>query len=199
MQREIVARVAPTESAELDRLVARGRLTGYTVEVDTSYLHAVSPTLTYRMYAGHTGSARNLDLFCTAMHGLGAELRASRVTGTTAVAGGLVRTDQICVRAAFEDDQMLWRAVVLVEERFTCRPGAVPASWRFPDVRICGGAPPGTIAVWAHRWGPAVALAVSPVPPAPDGTCVSVRVLARWADLLTATGQRTSEAAVTPR
>jgi hypothetical protein len=185
MQGQIVARVVPAPSAELDRLVARRRLTGYTVEVDTSYLHAVSPTLTCRMYAGHTGSARNLDLFCTATRGIGAELRASRAMGTTAVAGRLVRTDQICVRAAFEDDQMLRRAVVLVEERFTCRPGAVPGSWRFPDVRIRGGAPPGTIAVWAHQWGPTVALAASPVPPVPDGTRASVRVLARWADLLT--------------
>lgn len=190
MQRETVARVAATPSAELDRLVASGRLSGYTVEADTSYLHTVRPTLTYRMYAGHSASLRNLDEFCAAMRRIGAELQASRLTGTTAGPGGLARTDQICVRAAFEDDRSLGRAVALVEDRFTCRPGGVPGSWRFPDVRISGGEPPSTIAVWAHRWGPAVALALSPIPPAPDGTSVSVRVLARWADLLKDTGQR---------
>jgi len=33
----------------LDRLVAGGRISGYTVEADTSYLDADRPTLTYRM------------------------------------------------------------------------------------------------------------------------------------------------------
>ena len=164
MQRETVDRVASTPSAELDRLVADRRLTGYTVEVDTSYLQATRPTLTYRMYAGCAVSVRNLDVFCAAMNGIGAELQASRLTGTTAVPDGLVRTDQVCVRAGFEDDRTLGRAVALVENRFTQRPGAVPGSWWFPDVRISAGTPRGTIAVWAHRWGHAVALALTPMP-----------------------------------
>ncbi|HYW24279.1 MAG TPA: hypothetical protein VE953_08935 [Terriglobales bacterium] len=83
----------------LDRLVAGGRISGYTVEADTSYLDADRPTLTYRMYAGHSTSRHNLDRFCSSMAGLGAELRASRLLGTTAGAGGLLRTQQICVHA----------------------------------------------------------------------------------------------------
>lgn len=172
-------------SAVLDRLVADGRLSGYTVEEDTSYLEAERPTLTYRMYAGHSTSRRNLDEFCLVMARIGAELRTSRLVGTTAAPGGLARTDQICVTAAFDDDQMLRLAVALVEDRFTCGPGAVAGSWRFPDVRISSAAPPGTIAVWAHRWAAAVALALSPIPPAAASSCVGVRVLACWTDLLT--------------
>src|SRR5207245_10205963 len=107
--------------------------------------------------------------------GIGAELRASRLVGTMAAPGGLARTDQICIRAAFDDDRTLGRAVELVEHRFTCGPAAVPGSWRFPDVRVSGCAPPGTIAVWAHRWGAAVALADSAPGPAPGGPCVGGR------------------------
>lgn len=172
-------------SAVLDRLVADGRLSGYTVEEDTSYLEAERPTLTYRMYDGHSTSRRNLDEFCLVMAHIGADLRTSRLVGTMAAPGGLVRTDQICVTAAFDDDQMLGLAVGLVEDRFTCGPGAVAGSWRFPDVRISRAAPPGTIAVWAHRWTAAVALALSSTPPAPASRCVGVRVLACWTDLLT--------------
>lgn len=172
-------------SAVLDRLVADGRLSGYTVEEDTSYLEAERPTLTYRMYAGHSTSSRNLDEFCLATTRIGAELRTSRLVGTTAAPIGLVRTDQVCVTAAFDNDRMLGLAVALVENRFTCSPGAVAGSWRFPDVRISGSAPPATIAVWAQRWAAAVALAPSSVPPAPEGRYVGVRVLACWTDLLT--------------
>ena len=66
----------------LDRLVADGGLSGYTVETDTSYLYAERPTLTYRMYAGDDASGRNLDAFCMAMTGIDAELCASRLVGT---------------------------------------------------------------------------------------------------------------------
>ena len=169
----------------LDRLVAGGRLSGYTVEADTSYLDAERPTLTYRMYTGPSTSRRNLDEFCLAMIRVGAELRTSRLVGTMAAPGGLVRTDQTCVTATFDDDRRLGLAVAQVEERFTCSPGAVAGSWRFPDVRISGAAPAGTIAVWAHRWAGAVALSLSRIPPAPEGSCVVARVLACWSDLLT--------------
>jgi hypothetical protein len=172
-------------STLLDRLVADGRLSGYTVEADTSYLDAERPTLTYRMYAGHSTSRHNLDEFCLAMIRVGAELRTSRLVGTIAADGGLVRTDQVCVTAAFDDDRMLGLAVSQVVDRFVCGPGAVAGSWRFPDVRVSGAAPPGTIAVWAHRWAGTVALSLSRIPPAPGGSSVGVRVLPCWSDLLT--------------
>jgi hypothetical protein len=101
-------------SDALDRLVAGGRISGYTVEADTSYLDADRPTLTYRMYAGHSTSRHNLDQFCSSMAGLGADLSASRLLGTTAGAGGLLRTQQICVRAVFADEHALGRAAALV-------------------------------------------------------------------------------------
>jgi hypothetical protein len=175
-------------SDALDRLVAAGRISGYTIEADTSYLDADRPTLTYRMYAGHSTSQHNLDQFSSTMAGLGAELRASRLLGTTASADGLLRTRQICVCAVFADDRALGRATALVKDRFTCGPEAVPGSWRFPDVRITGGEAIGTIPVWAHRWGAAVTLSLSPMSPAPGGVCAGVRVLARWTDLLTRGG-----------
>ena len=172
-------------SDALDRLVACGRIPGYTLEADTSYLDADRPTLTYRMYAGHTTSRHNLDQFCSLMADLGAELRASRLLGTTAGAGGLLRTQQVCVCAVFADEHMLGRATALVKDRFTCGPEAVPGSWRFPDVRITGGGSTDTIPVWAHRWGAAVTLSLSPTSPARGGVCAGVRVLACWTDLLT--------------
>lgn len=169
----------------LDRLVEGGHLSGYTVEADTSYLYAGQPTLTYRMYAGDNASGHNLDAFRAAMTGIGAQLCTSRLVGTVAGPGGLVRTNQFCVRAAFADERRLRRAVALVEDRFTCGPDAVTGSWRFPDVRISGGSAPGTVAAWAHRWNAAVALALSPASPAPNGVCVRVDVLACWTDVLT--------------
>ena len=174
-------------AAALDRLVANGRLSGYTVEADTSYLYAKRPTLTYRMYARHSASEHNLDAFWSAMSTIGAELRASRLVGIVAGPCGLVRTDQICIGAAFADARILERAVALVQDRFTCGPAAVPGSWRFPDLRVSGAAPEGTIAVWAHRWDAAVTLAASAVPPVPNATCTRVRVLASWAGLLSPT------------
>jgi hypothetical protein len=172
-------------SDALDRLVARGRISGYTVEADTSYLDADRPTLTYRMYAGHSTSQHNLDQFCSTMTCLGAELRASRLLGTTSGAGGLQRTQQVCVFAVFADDCALGRATALVKNRFTCGPDAVPGSWRFPDVRITGGEATGTIPVWAHRWGAVVTLSFSSMSPVPGGVRAGVRVLACWTDLLT--------------
>ena len=166
-------------------LVAGGCISGYTVEADTSYLAADRPTLTYRMYAGHSTSRHNLDQFCSTMAGLGAELRASRLLGTTAGAGGLLRTRQVCVCAVFGDDRALGRAAAVVKDRFTCGPDAVPGSWRFPDVRITGGEATGTIPVWAHRWGAAVTLSFSPMSPVPGGLRACVRVLACWTGLLT--------------
>ena len=182
-----------TVAAVLDRLVAGGQLSGYTIEADPSYLAARRPTLTYRMYVRSARSRRNLAEFRRAMAGLGAELRTWPLVGTVAAPGGLVRTDQVCVSATFADDASLRRGVSLVERRFT-RGGeeAAPGSWRFPDVRVSGGAPPGTIAAWAHRWGPAVALTLSPDPPTPGAVVAGVRVLERWAELLALSPSRPS-------
>jgi hypothetical protein len=177
-----------------------GRLSGYTIEADTSYLWTTLPTLTYRMYARDRVSGRNLDEFCRAMSGLGAELRAWRLLGTVARPGGLVRTEQVCVSAGFAGDLTLGRATALVRDRFTRGgPDAVPGSWRFPDVRVTGGAAPGTMRVWAHRWGAAVALTLSPNPPAPDGVRAPIRVLACWSHFLTTASATAGAGPTRPR
>jgi len=85
----------------------------------------------------------------------------------------------------FADEHALGCATALVKDRFTCGPEAVPGSWRFPDVRITGGEATDTIAIWAHRWGAAVTLSLSPISPARGGVRAGVRVLACWSDLLT--------------
>jgi hypothetical protein len=173
---------------QLDQAVARGRVTGYTIEEDTGYLDARLPTLTYRMYADGPESHRNLGEFAAAMAGLDARMRLSRVHGTVAEAGVLRRSRQLCLTAEFDGDRELGRAVELVERRFTYAPAAAPGSWRFPDVRIAGGAPSDTAAVYAHRWqggkACAVVLTLDAEAPAAGGVTSRVRVLQSWVGFL---------------
>lgn len=176
----------PAVVDHLDRLVGEGRLSGHTVEADTSYLDSARPTLTYRMYAGGATSERNLGTFCAAMEAIGARLRVTRLVGTVAGRHGVVRTDQRCAFAAFTSEGQLERAMELVERRFTLGgEHEVAGSWRFPDIRIGGSTPPGTITAWAHRRGPAVALSLSPDPLLTGAAVTTVRVMERWRDVLT--------------
>jgi hypothetical protein len=178
----------------LDRLVAAGRLSGYTLEDDSSYLDERRPTLTYRMYSEGAESLRNLGEFVAALADLGVQPRLSRVTGTVAgAAGGLRRTRQLCVTGTFRRDREVEEALALIQRRFTAGArAAVPGSWRYPDVRVTGSARAGTIGAWAHRWleAGAVVLSLSPAGPAPGGTVSRVRVLERWLDLLAPAASR---------
>ena len=172
----------------LDDLVARGRLTGYTVEEDTAYLEARVPTLTYRMYAGGAAARLNLGAFSAAVADLGAVIRLSRVRGNVAYAGLIQRSSQVCLTAEFASERTLDEAVEVVRSRFVAAPSAAPGSWRYPDVRVAGAAPVDTCAVFAHRWAAgrakAVALTLEPEPPAPRARTVQVRVLKNWVDFL---------------
>ena len=173
---------------QLDRAVATGRVTGYTIEEDADYLNARLPTLTYRMYAEGPESHLNLGEFAATIAGLDARMRLSRVDGTVAEAGVLRRSRQLCLTAEFDRERELERALHLVGGRFTYAPAAAPGSWRFPDVRVAGAAPTDTAAVYAHHWqiGKVNAVVLTLDADAPAGGAVTsrVRVLQSWVGFL---------------
>ena len=132
--------------AALDRLVRSGRVTGYTVEEDSSYLGAHVPTLTYRMYMDGPTSHLNLGAFASAMGELATTMKLSRVHGTVARGGALVRSRQLCLTAEFAGAREIGAAMAVVHARFVAAPTAAPGSWRFPDVRVTGALPTATAA-----------------------------------------------------
>ena len=172
--------------AQLDALVANGRVTGYTIEEDTRYLEARVPTLTYRMYVGDAESHLNLGAFAAAMSELGPIMRLSRVRGNLGDAGLIRRSKQLCLTAEFENDRALDDALRVVYGRFIAAPAAAPGSWRYPDVRISGAAPVETSGVFAHHWknDHAVVLTLEPDPPANGASTHPVRVLRSWVSFL---------------
>lgn len=174
--------------SHLDRLVASGRLTGYTVEEDTSYLCARLPTLTYRMYTEGPESHLNFGAFAAAMAGLGAAMRLWRLQGVVAEEGLIRRSPQLCVAAEFVDESGLADALHIINRRFVAAPAAAPGSWRYPDVRVSGAEPLSTAAVYAHQWqigrSGVVVLTLDPQPPADGARTDRVRVLPRWVGLL---------------
>src|SRR4029077_10574137 len=127
--------------AELDGLVSSGRITGYTVEEDPSYLCAHVPTLTYRMYMDGPTSHLNLGAFASAMGELAMTMKLSRVHGTVAHGSALVRSRQLCLTAEFAGEREIGAAMAVVHARFVAAPTAAPGSWRFPDVRVTGALP----------------------------------------------------------
>ena len=174
--------------AQLDDLVARGRVTGYTIEEDTRYLEGRMPTLTYRMYIEDAESHLNLGAFAAAMSELGPMMRLSRVQGALGDAGLIRRSKQLCLTAEFESDRLLDEALQIVYHRFIEAPAAAPGSWRYPDVRISGAEPLCAAAVFAHHWkrdhAGAVVLTLDPDPPAFGASTHRVRVLRNWVSFL---------------
>jgi len=170
--------------AQLDGLVAAGRVTGYTLEEDAGYLYAENPTLTYRMYAQGPESHRNLGEFAAAVAELGPRMRLSRVEGVVADGGRLWRSRQLCLTAEFPGEQGLAAAADLVHRRFTALPGAAAGSWRLPDVRMVGGRPLGTVTAYAHHWAhadaDAVVLTLQPAPPLHGAVTRRLRILDSW-------------------
>ena len=174
--------------AQLDDLVSSGRITGYTMEEDPGYLRAQVPTLTYRMYMDGPTSHLNLGAFAAAMGELAMAMKLSRVHGTVAHGGALVRSRQLCLTAEFAGEREIGAAMGVVHARFVAAPTAAPGSWRFPDVRVTGALPAATAAAFAHHWGSgrttAVALTLDPQPPMKGATPDPVQVLPSWVDYL---------------
>jgi hypothetical protein len=186
--------------SRLDRLVASGRVTGYTVEEDTSYIGARVPTLTYRMYIDGLESHLNLRAFAAAMADLGTSMRLSRVQGAVAYKGTIWRSRQLCLTTEFAGDGGLGDALDVVHERFVAAPAAAPGSWRFPDVRVTGAQPQSTAGAYAHRWqngrASAVVLTLDEEPPEAGAETTRVHVLRSWVSYLTGCPM---EFAVVPR
>jgi hypothetical protein len=174
--------------AQLDGLVSSGRITGYTVEEDSSYLCAHIPTLTYRMYMDGPTSHLNLGAFASAMGELAMTMKLSRVHGSVAHGGVLVRSRQLCLTAEFAGEREIGAAMAVIHARFVAAPTAAPGSWRFPDVRVTGAVPAATAKAFAHRWGngraTAVVLTLEPESPMEGATTVPVQVLPCWVDYL---------------
>ncbi|GAC1662200.1 MAG: hypothetical protein PVS2B1_20760 [Candidatus Dormibacteraceae bacterium] len=177
----------------LDALVISGRITGYTIEEDTSYLVARVPTLTYRMYADGAESHLNLGAFAAAMAELATVMRLSRVRGTVAEAGMLRRSKQLCLTAEFASERVIGEALDVIYRRFISAPAAAPGSWRYPDVRITGAEPQDAPVVFAHQWKrereDAVVLTLEPEAPGPGARTVRVRVLKSWVSFLGIKGE----------
>jgi len=186
--------------SRLDHLVASGRVTGYTVEEDTSYIGARVPTLTYRMYIDGPESHLNLGAFAAAMADLGSTMRLSRVQGAVAYKGSIWRSRQLCLTTEFAGESGLGDALDIVHEHFVAAPAAAPGSWRFPDVRVTGAQPRCTAGAYAHQWrhgrASAVVLTLDEEPPAAGAQTTPVHVLRSWMSYLTG---RPMEFAVVPR
>lgn len=178
----------------LDGLVTSGRITGYTIEEDTSYLAARVPTLTYRMYVDGAESQLNLGAFASAMADLATVMRLSRVRGTVAEAGVLRRSKQLCLTAEFASERMIGEALDVICRRFISAPAAAPGSWRHPDVRITGAEPRDAPVVFAHQWkrehADAVVLTLEAEPPQPGARTARVRVLKSWVGFLGRNAER---------
>lgn len=173
---------------DLDRLVAVGRLTGYTIEEDSAYLEAKIPTLTYRMYVDGAASQQNLGAFAAAMAELGAAMRLSRVRGNLGQAGSIRRSRQLCLTAQLGSTTAMDDAIEVVHRRFIAAPAAAPGSWRYPDLRVVGAEPQVLSVAFAHCWkaddATAVALTLDSEPPVFGAQTVRVSVLKNWVEFL---------------
>ena len=174
--------------SQLDDLVVSGRISGYTIEEDISYLTSARPTLTYRMYTRGADSHLNLGAFAAAMADLASTMRLSRVEGVLGIGGRVGRSAQLCLTAEFATSEFLVRALDVVRDQFTAAAAAIPGSWRFPDVRVIGATSPSTASVYAHEWphggATVVLLALTPVPPLVGARTHTVEVLHSWLSLL---------------
>lgn len=174
---------------ELDRLLARGAISGYTCEPPDAYLAGERPTLTYSMYASGRASRCNIARFAGTMRALGGELRYLPQVGYVCIAGGGVRQSrQVKIVVEFPDDECLETAIAVVQACFLAGGGRTPApgSWLYPDVRVTGTGrrPVGTFEALAHHIGAAtgrlVVLARAAAPPLPGMVTVPVLLLECW-------------------
>ncbi|HXA43223.1 MAG TPA: hypothetical protein VNV65_09990 [Candidatus Solibacter sp.] len=180
---------------ELDNLVERGEITGYTYEPEPAYLTTEAPTLTYSMYDSTQSGLGNLRAFAADMTSLGAHLATHRTTGSVAVHTGATvrihRSSQVTVRATFLSVARLSDGVRLVSRHYLASSGSNPraASWRIPDVRISGvRGIDGAIDAFAHTApfdaGAVVVLSLGRRPPLPGMTSHAVHLLPVWRNYL---------------
>jgi hypothetical protein len=175
---------------QLERLVASRAITGYTVEADPRYLDGDAPALTYSMPSNSPVGRRNLGLLAEELTGAGATVELAGRHGTWHWDGRVRRTLETTATAWFAGERDLRCGLATITARYVAGvPGAVPGSWRLPDVRVCGARTPGTVAVGAHRLPlaggtAAVVIAAADRPPLPGMRTLPVGVLPGWADYL---------------
>jgi hypothetical protein len=174
--------------ASLDRLVAQGVITGYTVEPPPLYLVSRLPALTYHCYANDPVSENNLQRLSADLQAFRPELTLRPLQGNVRRADGSIsRSDQLRMTARFETGTALEAALDLIGRRYLAGSGAwLPGSWQYPDVRVTGinWQPPGTTAATAHRLSlgrdSAVVLSLSHRPPLRRMRSYQVFLLERW-------------------
>lgn len=175
---------------DVERLVATGRITGYTVEPDPVYLRANVPALTYSMCCDDETGRRNLDLALAELRSAGARVDLVHRSGTWRWGPALRRTSETTAIGWFERADALHAALHAIRARYVAGSDhAVPGSWRVPDVRICGLVPAGTIAATAHELplpggGAAVVISLEETPPLLDMLSRRVAVLPCWTGYL---------------
>lgn len=184
-------------TGRLDRLVARGAISGYTRERSVAYLEGRLPTLTYSMYAFGADSLANRAFFNADMLRIGGRVRDFPQIGHVAAEGGVWRTEQVRIVVEFEQAGDLAKAVRVVQRDYVAGAGrsAICGSWMFPDVRITGlrqNQPlPGTVPATAQSGrAPAsehvVVLEGWSAPPRRGMTIRPVLLLDCWRDFLAA-------------
>ncbi|MDQ6882624.1 MAG: hypothetical protein M3077_00105 [Candidatus Dormibacteraeota bacterium] len=179
--------------ARFDQLTRSGLITGYTIEPPPLYLEALSPTLTYGMYAGDELSRRNIRALLGDLTILGAGLTVRPVHGNARRDDGRIeQSDQARIAARFARPEQLDAAVDRIRRRYTVGLSDAwhPASWLYPDVRITGVGhdPHGTVRAVAHTMRlerrSIVVLSRSTRPPLPGMASYPVRLLDCWAGYL---------------
>jgi hypothetical protein len=181
---------SPSALDDVERLVAAGRITGYTVEPDPLYLRANVPALTYSMCCADERGRRNLDLALAELRAAGARVDLVHRCGTWRWGSALHRTSETTAIGWFECAGSLLAALHALRARYVAGSGdAVPGSWRVPDVRVCGLLPAGTVPATAHELrlpggAAAVVISLEETPPLPAMHSRPVAVLPCWTGYL---------------
>jgi hypothetical protein len=175
---------------ELDRLLATGAITGYTIEPDTGYLRGEEPVVTYSMFERDATSRRNLRLLAAELRALGARVELVRRQGSWIWHGRVCRAADVMAIGWFPSPRQLEPAVATIRRRYTAGAAeAVAGSLLVPDVRVCGAAPRSTIVASAHELAAAdgcaaIVLDLQARPPLHGMITRPVRVLPCWAEYL---------------
>jgi hypothetical protein len=181
---------ASRELDDLERLVIAGRITGYTVEPDPTYLWAGAPVITYSMYEHGEASRRNLALAADELTAMGATVDLVRRLGTWRWATGVRRSTELAAICWFPREADVQVALGVLRSRYVAGGRrAVAGSWRVPDVRVSGAKPDHMIQANAHvmelgRGAAAVVIGLHAHPPLAGMSSQRLSVLPCWADYL---------------
>jgi hypothetical protein len=176
--------------ADMELLVATGRITGYTVEPDPVYLRADVPVLTYSMSCASQAGRRNARLALIELRAAGARVEVVHRRGTWRWGPALNRSSEVSVIGWFDRPASLRTALRAIRARYVAGvAGAVPGSWRVPDVRVCGVAPAGTVPAMAHELplpggAAAVVISLEGTPPLLDMRSRPISLLPCWTGYL---------------